>query len=146
MDQRGSLLQAIAQNRGVDKSQMKPEDMTEFKAAVARVLSPYASAILLDPEYSLPALPHVSKGTGVLLAYEKSGYDNTQPGRLPDLLPTRLGRRQLGSRPDDVQGLLPLAPSAGEGVRKKGDGDRINAAGRPAGAATAGADSTDDGK
>jgi tagatose 1,6-diphosphate aldolase len=111
MDQRGSLLKAIAQNRGVDTSQMKPEDMTEFKSAVARVLSPYASAILLDPEYSLPALPHVSKGTGVLLAYEKSGYDNTQPGRLPDLLPTWSVRRLVEAGANCIKILLYYAPS-----------------------------------
>ena len=28
-----------------------------------------------------------AKNAGLLLAYENSGYDNTQPGRLPDLLP-----------------------------------------------------------
>lgn len=87
MDQRGSLQKAIAQGRGVDKSQVTPADMTEFKAAVTKVLTPHASAILLDPEFSLPALKHVAAGKGVLLAYEASGYDNTRPGRRPDLLP-----------------------------------------------------------
>ncbi len=93
MDQRGSLLSAIAKARGVTKDKVRPEDMTEFKTAVTKVLSPHASAILLDPEYSLPALKHVAKGTGVLLAYEESGYDNTRPGRRPDLLPTWSVRR-----------------------------------------------------
>jgi tagatose 1,6-diphosphate aldolase len=88
MDQRGSLISGIAKGRGISKDQVKPEDLTEFKAAVTKILSPHASAILLDPEYALPALKYVAKGTGVLLAYEKSGYDNTQPGRRPDLLPT----------------------------------------------------------
>ena len=88
MDQRGSLRKAIAQGRGVSKKQVKPEELTEFKTAVTKILTPQASAILLDPEYSLPALKHVAKGTGVLLAYEKSGYDNIRPGRGPDLLPT----------------------------------------------------------
>jgi tagatose 1,6-diphosphate aldolase len=30
--------------------------MAEFKTAVTRILTPHASAILLDPEYGLPAL------------------------------------------------------------------------------------------
>ncbi len=51
------------------------------------MLTPYASAILLDPEYGLPASKARSSNAGLLLAYEESGYDNTKPGRLPDLLP-----------------------------------------------------------
>src|SRR6185369_3983243 len=54
---------------------------------VTKVLTPHASAILLDPEYGLPATKVRSSNAGLLLAYELSGYDNTQPGRLPDLLP-----------------------------------------------------------
>ena len=61
--------------------------MSEFKIAVTKVLTPHASAILLDPEYGLPASKARSSNAGLLLAYELSGYDNTQPGRLPDLLP-----------------------------------------------------------
>jgi tagatose 1,6-diphosphate aldolase len=61
--------------------------MEEFKTAVTRILTPHASAILLDPEWGLPASRARSKNAGLLLAYENSGYDNTQPGRLPDLLP-----------------------------------------------------------
>lgn len=110
MDQRGSLLKAIAQNRGVEKSQIKPESMTEFKSAVAKVLTPHASAILLDPEYSLPSLKHVAKGTGVLLAYEKSGYDNTRPGRRPDLLPEWSVRRLVEAGADSIKVLLYYTP------------------------------------
>lgn len=86
MDQRGSLLKMIAAGKGVDKSQVTDQMMAEFKTAVAKVLTPHASAILLDPEYGLEASRQRAKNAGLLLAYEKSGYDNTQPGRLPDLL------------------------------------------------------------
>ena len=40
-----------------------------------------------------------AKNAGLLLAYERSGYDNTQPGRLPDLLDdysVRRDRRRRG--------------------------------------------------
>ncbi|MFQ5662706.1 MAG: tagatose 1,6-diphosphate aldolase [Terriglobia bacterium] len=110
MDQRGSLLKAIAQNRGIEKSQVKPEAMTEFKAAVANILTPHASAILLDPEYSLPALKQVARGTGVLLAYEKSGYDNTRPGRRPDLLPTWSVRRLVEAGANAIKVLIYYTP------------------------------------
>jgi tagatose 1,6-diphosphate aldolase len=86
MDQRGSLRSAIAKERGIDKKEVTPDMMSEFKEAVVRVLTPYASAILLDPEYGLSAAKQRAKNAGLLLAYENSGYDNTRPGRLPDLL------------------------------------------------------------
>ncbi|MBM3734762.1 MAG: tagatose 1,6-diphosphate aldolase [Acidobacteria bacterium] len=87
MDQRGSLQKSIAKAKGVAESDITDEMMQEFKIAVSRVLTPHASAILLDPEFGLPAAQARSANAGLLLAYEKSGYDNTQPGRLPDLLP-----------------------------------------------------------
>ena len=87
MDQRGSLQKSIAAAKGVDPKQVTDQMMSEFKIAVTKVLTPHASAILLDPEYGLPATKARSSNAGLLLAYELSGYDNTQPGRLPDLLP-----------------------------------------------------------
>src|SRR5688572_25167188 len=81
MDQRGSLKSAIAKDKGVDKKGVTDQMMAEFKEAVTRVLTPHASAILLDPEWGLTAAKARSKNAGLLLAYEKSGYDNTQPGR-----------------------------------------------------------------
>jgi tagatose 1,6-diphosphate aldolase len=83
MDQRGSLKKAIAKARGAE---VGDEALTEFKIAVTKVLTKHASAILMDPEYGLPALEQRAPGTGVLLAYEKTGYDATVKGRLPDLL------------------------------------------------------------
>jgi tagatose 1,6-diphosphate aldolase len=87
MDQRGSLQKAIAAGKGIPVDQVTPEMMSEFKVAVSKVLTPHASAILLDPEYGLPAAKARASNAGLLLAYEETGYDNTQPGRLPDLLP-----------------------------------------------------------
>lgn len=86
MDQRGSLKKAIAKARGVDPKDLPAESLSEFKTAVTKILTPYASAILMDPEYGLDAIKQRAPGTGVLLAYEKTGYDATKPGRLPDLL------------------------------------------------------------
>jgi tagatose 1,6-diphosphate aldolase len=110
MDQRGSLISAIAKGRGVSKDQVRHEDLTEFKTAVTKILTRHASAILLDPEYSLPALKHVAKGAGVLLAYEKSGYDNTRPGRLPDLLPHWSVRRLVEAGANAIKLLLYYTP------------------------------------
>src|SRR5215831_18650283 len=93
MDQRGSLQKSIASAKGVDSKAVSPEMMSEFKTAVVKVLTPYASAILLDPEFGLDAAKARASNAGLLLAYEESGYDNTKPGRLPDLLPHASAKR-----------------------------------------------------
>lgn len=110
MDQRGSLQSAIAKDKGIDKKAVTREMMEEFKAAVTRVLTPHASAILLDPEFGLIAAKQRSKNAGLLLAYEKSGYDNTQPGRLPDLLDNYSVRRVVAAGADCVKILLYYTP------------------------------------
>ena len=110
MDQRGSLKSAIAKDKGVDKSAVTAQMLEEFKAAVVRVLTPYASAILLDPEYGLPAAKIRAKNSGLLLAYENSGYDNTRPGRLPDLLDIWSVRRLVAAGADCIKILLYYTP------------------------------------
>src|ERR1700676_3046669 len=110
MDQRGSLQKSLAAARGVNVKEITPEMMSEFKVAVSKVLTPHASAILLDPEFGLPAANARSKNAGLLLAYELSGYDNTQPGRLPDLLPNVSVKRLLDWGADAVKILLYYTP------------------------------------
>ncbi|HUA00224.1 MAG TPA: tagatose 1,6-diphosphate aldolase [Candidatus Aquilonibacter sp.] len=110
MDQRGSLKSAIAKEKGVDKNEVTSKMLEEFKTAVTRVLTPHASAILLDPEYGLPAAAARSKNAGLLLAYENSGYDNTKPGRLPDLLDIWSVRRLVAAGADCIKILLYYTP------------------------------------
>jgi tagatose 1,6-diphosphate aldolase len=110
MDQRGSLRSAIAQGKGIDKKAVTDQMMIEFKEAVSRILTPHASAILLDPEYGLPAAKLRAKNAGLLLAYENSGYDNTRPGRLPDLLDHYSVRRIVAAGADCVKILLYYTP------------------------------------
>ena len=52
MDQRGSLKKSLAKEKGADVSN---GEMEEFKSLVTEVLTRHASAILLDPEWGLPA-------------------------------------------------------------------------------------------
>ena len=111
MDQRGSLRSAIAKGKGVDKKEISNDMMSEFKEAVVRILTPHASAILLDPEFGLRAAQARAKNAGLLLAYEKSGYDNTKAGRLPDLLDNYSARRLMEAGADCVKILLYYAPS-----------------------------------
>ncbi|MCX6614217.1 MAG: tagatose 1,6-diphosphate aldolase [Acidobacteria bacterium] len=110
MDQRGSLAKSLAAAKGVAQSEISQATMEEFKTTVVRTLTPHASAILLDTEFGLPAANARAANAGLLLAYEKSGYDNTQPGRLPDLLPDLSVRRikELGA--DAVKILIYYTP------------------------------------
>lgn len=107
MDQRGSLQKAIAKAKG---SAAGAEELGEFKALVTRVLTRYASAILMDPEYGLEAIKERAPGAGVLLAYEKTGYDADKPGRLPDLLPEWSVRRLVEAGADAIKILLYYDP------------------------------------
>jgi tagatose 1,6-diphosphate aldolase len=116
MDQRGSLQKALAAGRGVDVKDITPETMSEFKVAVTKALTPHASAILLDPEFGLEAANARSKNAGLLLAYELSGYDNTQAGRLPDLLPHVSAKRIVDWDADAVKILIYYSPYDDAGV------------------------------
>jgi len=107
MDQRGSLKKALAKEKGV--SSVPDSALEEFKTLVTEVLTRHASAILLDPEYGLPASKH-RNGKGLLLAYEKTGYDATTPGRLPDLLDLWSVRRLKEAGADCIKILLYYSP------------------------------------
>ena len=107
MDQRGSLQKALAKEKG---GEVGDRDMEEFKSLVTEVLTPHASAILLDPEWGIPASKRRAKNAGLLLAYEKTGYDKTGPGRLPDLLDLWSVRRLKENGADCVKILLYYSP------------------------------------
>ncbi|HEY6254080.1 MAG TPA: tagatose 1,6-diphosphate aldolase [Candidatus Angelobacter sp.] len=113
MDQRGSLQKALAKEKG---GEISAAMMEEFKSIVTEVLTNYASAILLDPEYGLPASRKRAKNSGLLLAYEKTGYDKTGPGRLPDLLDNFSARRLKENGADCVKVLLYYTPTDGAAI------------------------------
>jgi len=110
MDQRGSLQKSIASAKGADPKTVTPEMMSEFKVAVSRILTPHATAILLDPEFGLDAAKARASNAGLLLAYEETGYDNSQPGRLPDLLPHVSVKRIADWGADSVKILIYYTP------------------------------------
>ncbi len=103
MDQRGSLKKALGANT-------TDAQLEEFKIYVAEVLTQHASAILLDPEWGLPAARRRAKGSGLLLAYEKTGYDKQLPGRLPDLLDLWSVKRLKEAGADCLKILLYYTP------------------------------------
>ncbi|MFY0759920.1 tagatose-bisphosphate aldolase [Metabacillus dongyingensis] len=103
IDQRGSLKKMIASG---DASHVGDEGIIRFKELVSEELTPFATAILLDPEYGLPAAKVRNKNTGLLVAYEKTGYDASEVGRLPDLLPECSVKRLKEAGADAIKFLL----------------------------------------
>ncbi|MDF0480090.1 tagatose-bisphosphate aldolase [Vagococcus sp. PNs007] len=103
IDQRGALKKMLAAGNfqgDVDTT------IVEFKKLVSEELTPYASSILLDPEYGLPAAGVRDDEAGLLLAYEQTGYDATEPGRFPDLIANMSARRIKEAGADAVKFLL----------------------------------------
>ncbi len=109
MDQRGSLQKALGAHATTDQ-------LEEFKTYVTEVLTQHASAILLDPEWGLGASKHRAKGSGLLLAYEKTGYDKQTPGRLPDLLDLWSVKRLKEAGADCIKILLYYSPDDPEKI------------------------------
>lgn len=107
IDQRGSLQKAIGKAQGGTATDA---NLTEFKSVAVEVLTPYATAVLLDPEYGLEAVQRRAPGTGVFLAYEKTGYDAALKGRLPDLLPEWSVKRLIEAGANVIKILLYYDP------------------------------------
>jgi len=116
MDQRGSLQKALEKEKG---AAISDREMEEFKILVTEVLTQHASAILLDPEWGLPASRRRAKRAGLLLAYEKTGYDKTGAGRLPDLLDDWSVRRIKEAGADCIKILLYYTPDDPKSVNEK---------------------------
>ncbi len=110
MDQRGSLKKSIAKEKGCDPSQVTFQMMSEFKTTVTKVLTPYATAILLDPEFGLEAARNRSSNAGLLLAYESTGYDQTSPGRIPLLIPNWTVSKSIAEGANAIKILLYYSP------------------------------------
>lgn len=103
IDQRGALKKMITRFKG---SEAGESEIVEFKKIVSSELTEYASSILLDPDYGLPAAGVRAVNSGLLLAYEKTGYDVSAPGRLPDLLSTWSVKRLKEAGADACKTLL----------------------------------------
>ena len=126
IDQRGSLKKMLADAAN------KPADETtivDFKKAVSSELTPYASSILTDPEYGLPATKVRDKNCGLLLSYEKTGYDTTEPGRMPDLIANQSGLRIKNEGGDAIKFLLYYDPDESQEIndKKKAFVERVGA-------------------
>ncbi|MDO6657800.1 tagatose-bisphosphate aldolase [Anaerobacillus sp. 1_MG-2023] len=99
IDQRGALKRMMGEDTA-------KEEIEAYKSLVSYQLTPHASAILLDPEYGWPAVEKKNEECGLLVAYEKTGYDTDEPGRMPSLLPEWSVRRLVEKGADGIKVLL----------------------------------------
>ncbi|MEK3854920.1 tagatose-bisphosphate aldolase [Cytobacillus sp. FSL H8-0458] len=113
IDQRGSLKKMIAAG---NTSDVGDEGIIRFKELVSEGLTPFATSILLDPEYGLPAAKVRHPDAGLLVAYEKTGYDATAVGRLPDLLDEWSVKRLKDAGADAIKFLLYYDVDEGEKI------------------------------
>ncbi|WP_125705839.1 tagatose-bisphosphate aldolase [Lacticaseibacillus daqingensis] len=126
IDQRGSLKKMIAAAANQPSNET---EIVDFKKAVSAELTKYASSILLDPEYGLPAANVRDENAGLLLSYEKTGYDATEPGRFPDLIDDQSALRIAEEGGDAVKFLLYYDTDESDAIndRKKAFVERVGA-------------------
>jgi tagatose 1,6-diphosphate aldolase len=116
MDQRGSLRKSLARARGVPDV---PDGLIkDFKSLVAEELCQHVSAILLDPQFGLPA-SRKRHDAGLLLSYERSGYDTADSSRSPDLLEHWSVGRLKDAGADCIKILLYYTPFAVQDVNDR---------------------------
>lgn len=87
MDHRGSLKTMIEKEQLDDN--VEYHELVEHKLELCAILAPYASAVLLDPDYG--AAQCIASGalpghTGLLISIEATGYQSSPRGRITTLL------------------------------------------------------------
>ena len=87
IDHRGALKRALNDK---NPDAVSYQDMVDFKLDLCQAVAPFASAILLDPEYG--AAQTIAAGLlpgpkGLLVSIEKTGYTGDSAARITELLP-----------------------------------------------------------
>jgi tagatose 1,6-diphosphate aldolase len=87
IDHRGALKRALNKK---NPDAVSYQDMVNFKLDLCQAVAPFASAILLDPEYGAAqviAAGLLPGSKGLLVSMEKSGYAGDTKARITELLP-----------------------------------------------------------
>ena len=119
IDQRSALRELFAKAMNVAAEDVPTEKLVLYKEAVSKSLTLYASAILLDPEYGLTAARGRAPRCGLLLAYEKTGYDIRVPGRMPSLLDQWSVQKLVDEGADSIKLLLYYSSTSSAEINEK---------------------------
>ena len=87
IDHRGALKRALNEK---NPDAVSYQDMVDFKLDLCQAVGPFASAILLDPEYGAGqaiAAGLLPGSKGLLVSMEKTGYTGDSTARITELLP-----------------------------------------------------------
>ncbi|WP_155286101.1 tagatose 1,6-diphosphate aldolase [Lacticaseibacillus zhaodongensis] len=86
IDQRGSMKKMMKAADDKAGAEYSLDQIYKFKELVSKELTKYASSILTDEELGFKAMTAKDPNSGLILSYEKTGYDVTTVGRFPELL------------------------------------------------------------
>ncbi|OCG03971.1 tagatose-bisphosphate aldolase [Gilliamella sp. wkB112] len=117
IDQRGSMVKMM--ESAVGKDRYNVEMVYEFKELVSQELTKYVSAILLDEQYGFKGMAKKNSNAGLIMSYEKTGYDANTPGRLPDILPEDSLKRLLKKGADAAKVLVYYNPDDPQDILDK---------------------------
>jgi len=87
IDHRGALKRALNEK---NPTAVSYQDIVDFKLDLCQAVAPFASAILLDPEYGAGqaiAAGLLPASKGLLISMEKTGYSGDSTARITELLP-----------------------------------------------------------
>ncbi|WP_430609744.1 tagatose 1,6-diphosphate aldolase [Enterococcus sp. DIV0876] len=114
IDQRGSMKKMMKAATGPDNFTM--DHIYEFKKLVSQELTKYVSGILLDEEYGFLGIEAKNPQAGLILSYEKTGYDVHTPGRLPEILPNESLQRLVKKGADAAKVLVYYNPDESQEI------------------------------
>ena len=110
LDQRGSLVKMMKKASEKHGKLFSMKMVYDFKQTVSEVLSPLSSAILLDEQMGFKGIEAKSADTGLIMSYEKTGYDANEPGRLPSLIPDQSAQIMVTKGADALKVLIYYNP------------------------------------
>lgn len=118
LDQRPPIAQMLAARLGIPASQVGFDDMLAAKRVLVEVLGPQASAMLLDPNFALPAsLAFLPARTGLMVTLEDHRFRDTPGGRLSQSIPDWSVEKIKRAGGDGVKVLAWYRPDAAPEVR-----------------------------
>jgi tagatose-1,6-bisphosphate aldolase len=112
IDHRDSLRQFM---RPAAPDSLTAHEITSLKIELVRALAPFASGVMLEPEYSIPAIPEsgaLPLGVGFTAALEDQGYLADPSARPTRILPGWSVHQARLSGAAAVKLLLPYHPDA----------------------------------
>lgn len=110
LDQRGSLVKMMKAASEKYGKLFSMKMVYDFKEVVSRILSPLSSAVLLDEQMGFKGIEAKDPDTGLIMSYEKTGYDANEPGRLPSLIPDQSAQIMVSKGADALKVLLYFNP------------------------------------